>query len=385
MNRALRVAMVTPGYPPDAGGVEVHTGALATELRALGVDVRVLTARRGLASPRSELVDGVPVRAFPALATTAVSASARLVGAGLAAFVGADLVHVHGYHAASAVSALTGFAAPVVLTPHYHGGGHTPVAELLHTGYRYVGRGIVRAARAVICVSEAERSALVADMPGAAPRTVVIPNGVHTAELAAAAPWPGERPTVLALGRLEPYKGVARLVAAAGRLPRDAQVVVIGEGSQREELETLAALNGVGDRVRILGALPTADVRRWLRTARVLVSLSAHEAFGMAPVEAVAAGARVVLTDIPAHREIVADHLGPAAELVPLGAGTEEVAAAVTAALTAPPPSDAHVPDWADIARRTAEVYEAALTRTPIRASTGPAPTPSAASRRQPA
>jgi glycosyltransferase involved in cell wall biosynthesis len=361
--RPLRVAMVTPGYPPDAGGVEAHTGALATELRALGVDVRVLTARRGLTSPRSELVDGVPVRAFPALSTTAVSASPRLVGAGLAAFVGADLVHVHGYHAASAVSALTGVAAPVVLTPHYHGGGHTPVAELLHTGYRYVGRGIVRAARAVICVSEAERAALVADMPSAAPRTVVVPNGVHTACLAAATPWPDEPPTVLSLGRLEPYKGVARLVAAAARLPRGAQVVVVGEGSQREELETLAALNGVGDRVRILGSLPTAEVRRWLRTARVLVSLSAHEAFGMAPVEAVAAGARVVLSDIPAHREIAADLLGSAARLIPLSSCPEEIAEAVTGALTQPPPGDARVPDWADVAQRTLDVYRAALAR----------------------
>lgn len=57
-------------------------------------------------------------------------------------------------------------------------------------------------------------------------------------------------------------------------------------------------------------------LHRWLRTARVLILLSAHEAFGMAPMEAAAAGCRVVLSDIAAHREIALDYLGESTVLV---------------------------------------------------------------------
>ena len=57
---------MTPGFPPAQGGVESHTGALVRELAAAGVDVRVLTARRGLRRAVDEVCDGVPVRVYPA-------------------------------------------------------------------------------------------------------------------------------------------------------------------------------------------------------------------------------------------------------------------------------------------------------------------------------
>ena len=58
----MKVALVTPGFPPAQGGVESHTGALVRELAAADVDVRVLTARRGLRRAVDEVRDGVPVR-----------------------------------------------------------------------------------------------------------------------------------------------------------------------------------------------------------------------------------------------------------------------------------------------------------------------------------
>jgi glycosyltransferase involved in cell wall biosynthesis len=355
--RPLRVTLVTPGFPPEQGGVESHTGALARELAALGVQVRVLTARRGLRRAQDETRDGVAVRVFPAWRTTTMSVSPRLLFAGLRAFRHADVVHVHSYHAACGFAALSGLVAPVVFTPHYHGDGHTAAAKALHRAYRFVGRLLLRAARAVICVSRAEEAAVLADVPAVAGRTHVLPNGVDTALVRAARPYAGEPPTVVSLGRLEPYKGVATLLRAAGSLPDGTQVVVIGEGSQRAELEKLAAELGVADRVRFLGVIDGEAVHRWLRTAAVLVSLSDHEAFGMAPIEAACAGARVVLSDIPAHREIVAEYLGAAATL--LTPAPDAVAAAVSARLAEAGRVAVDVPDWSRIAAATLDVYRA--------------------------
>jgi glycosyltransferase involved in cell wall biosynthesis len=355
--RTLRVTLVTPGFPPEQGGVESHTGSLARELAALGVDVRVLTARRGVRRVQDETRDGLRIRVFPAWRTTAMSISPRLLLAGLRAFRDTDVVHVHSYHASCGFAALSGLVAPVVFTPHYHGGGHTPQAAAIHRVYRFVGRALFRAARAVICVSRAEEAAVLADVPAVAGRTHVLPNGVDTAAFRAAEPYPAQPPTVVSLGRLEPYKGVATLLRAVPALPEDAQVVVIGEGSQRAELEKLAAELGVADRVRFLGVVDAESVRRWLRTAAVLVSLSDHEAFGMAPIEAACVGARVVLSDIPAHREIVADYLGPAATLV--SPTQDAVVEAVTARLAETGRVATDVPDWSRIAAATLAVYRA--------------------------
>jgi glycosyltransferase involved in cell wall biosynthesis len=360
LGRPMRVVIVTPGYLPDQGGVETHTTRLATELAALGVNVRVLTARRGIRRPRTEQRDGVLVQVFPAWRSTVLSISPRLLWAALRAYRDADLVHVHSYHAACGFAALTGLVAPVVLTPHYHGGGHSGLAVALHRGYRFVGRALFRCAHAVVCVSRSERDAVVADFPSTHGRTHVVPNGVDTRAIRSAEPYAGEPPTVLSLGRLEPYKGVAGLLRAGPALPPDTQLVVIGEGSQREELEKLAVELGLADRVRFLGVVGSDELNRWLRTAGVLVSLSEHEAFGMAPVEAACAGARVVLSDIPAHREIVADYLGDAARLVT--PEPDVVASAVAGQLALTGRAEVEVPDWRWIAGRTVEVYRAVRT-----------------------
>ncbi|EWC60394.1 Glycosyltransferase [Actinokineospora spheciospongiae] len=359
MTAPLRVTLVTPGFPPERGGVEAHTGHLARELSARGVDVRVLTARRGVPRPVLERPGGVPVRVFPAWRTTVMSISPRLLLAGLRAGRGSDVVHVHSYHAACGFAALGGFARPVVFTPHYHGGGHSRQASALHVVYRFVGRLLFRAARAVVCVSRAERDQLVGDFPGAADRAHVVPNGVDVAAIRAAEPFPDQPRTVLSLGRLEPYKRVAALLRALPLLPPDVQVVVVGTGSQSDELRGLAADLGVAGRVRFTGGVDDHQVHRWLRTAAVLVSLSEHEAFGMAPVEAAAAGAGVVLSDIPAHREIAAEHLGGAARLV--GPEPAAVAAAVTQALAETRRDEADVPDWGRIAEETLAIYRSAL------------------------
>ncbi|MEC3980061.1 glycosyltransferase family 4 protein [Amycolatopsis sp. H20-H5] len=357
MSGPLRVTLVAPGFPPERGGVEAHAGHLVRQLTALGVEMRVLTARRGLRRPVTETREGVRITTFPAWRTTVMSVSPRLLLAGLRASRDADLVHVHSYHAACGFAALGGFFAPVVLTPHYHGGGHSTGAVLLHRGYRFVGRLLFRAARAVICVSRAERDLVLRDFPAAATRTWVVPNGVNLAAIRAAEPFPGQPRTILSLGRLEPYKRVAVLLHALPDLPSDAQLVVVGDGSQLDELRKLTRELGIADRVRFTGPISTAEVHRWLRTARVLVSLSEHEAFGMAPVEAAAAGAGVVLSDIPAHREIAADHLGALADLI--DPEPRAVAAAVTARLDDAERTEANVPDWARIAEETLAVYRA--------------------------
>lgn len=356
----LHVVVVSPGYPPDRGGVEEHVAQLSRRLVAGGDAVRVLA---GTSDPalrgREEVIDGVLVRRYRSLPTPGMTTAPGLVAAGLREAGRGDLLHVHSYHALSGLAALAGRRHPVVLTPHYHGAGHSPAARVLHGGYRHLGARLVAAADRVVCVSTAEALLLERDFPGVGARTAVIPNGAPTAAIRAARPWPETRPTVIAVGRLEPYKGHDRLVEAMTDVP-GAQLVVVGRGPERDALRARAAALGLADRVRVLDDVATPALHRWLRTADVLVSMSGHEAFGMAAVEAAAAGCRTVLSDIPAHREVAREHLGGSAALVPLTAGPELLATAVRCALEETGREGrprVEVPDWDDVAARTRAVY----------------------------
>jgi glycosyltransferase involved in cell wall biosynthesis len=87
--------------------------------------------------------------------------------------------------------------------------------------------------------------------------------------------------------RFVPYKRVPMIVEAFAAMP-DRELVVIGDGPQRREVARLAAPN-----VRLLGHVPRADLPRWLAGARAFV-FAAVEDFGIAPIEAQAAGTPVI-------------------------------------------------------------------------------------------
>lgn len=87
--------------------------------------------------------------------------------------------------------------------------------------------------------------------------------------------------------RFVPYKRVPMIVEAFRGLP-DRELVVIGDGPQRREVARAA-----GPNVRLLGHVATADLARWVAGARAYV-YAAVEDFGIAPIEAQAAGTPVI-------------------------------------------------------------------------------------------
>ncbi len=353
----MNIALVSPGYPPTLGGVESHVGRLADGLAARGHRVEVFTARRGIRRPSSAPAGGVLVHIYPAWRTTSLSAAPRVVVAAARQRRRFDLIHVHSFHASSGFAAALGGPVPVVFTPHYHGGGHTALARTLHRAYGVLAGRPFRRADAVICVSAAEEAMVLRDHPEVAGKLTVIPNGVDADSLRAAVPYDEPVPTVLGVGRLEPYKRFDLLIRAMAEVP-DAQLVVVGAGGQQPDLHRLAADLGMSGRVRILGGLSDAEVRRWFATARVFVSLSEHEAFGIAPLEAAVAGARVVLSDIAAHRELADRFLGPIATFSPTHAAG--VAEDIRGALRDRDgiPALVEVPDWSRVVALTEAVYQ---------------------------
>jgi glycosyltransferase involved in cell wall biosynthesis len=110
---------------------------------------------------------------------------------------------------------------------------------------------------------------------------------------------------VLYAGRLDPEKRVSRLLEAVAIARRELPMtaLICGEGILGDELRLLAARLGISDAIKFAGDIEnTSSV---LRRADLFVSLGCAEGAPNAVQEAVVAGVPVLLSDVPAHRELL--------------------------------------------------------------------------------
>lgn len=171
----------------------------------------------------------------------------------------------------------------------------------------------VRRARGLVCISQTTARELVAHFPAAAPKITVAPLGVSPDLFAASAsadaglPAPG---FVLAVGTLEPRKNLPRLVSAYRQLPRILQdahplVVVGAEGWQTGEI--VAAFDSLGERCIRLGHVSDQALSELYRRCAVFCYPSLGEGFGLPVLEAMAAGAAVVTSNLSSLPEVGGD------------------------------------------------------------------------------
>jgi glycosyltransferase involved in cell wall biosynthesis len=143
-------------------------------------------------------------------------------------------------------------------------------------------------------------------------KLVVIPNGVRVAEGSAvprvALGLREDAFVVCGAGRLSPEKGFDHLIEALG-MPslhgRNLELVIAGEGPERDALERLAAARGMGNRVHLLGH--REDLHGVLRAADAFVLSSRHEGMSNVLMEAMALGLPCVVTPVGGVEELVVD------------------------------------------------------------------------------
>lgn len=134
------------------------------------------------------------------------------------------------------------------------------------------------------------------------------------------APLPPSSRRLVCVGRLCEQKGQALLVEAAARLARSGshfELVLVGDGELRREVERLIAELGLQERVSITGWADSAEIRRQLAAARALVLPSFAEGLPVVIMEAFAASRPVISTRIAGIPELVED--GVNGWLIPAG------------------------------------------------------------------
>jgi rhamnosyl/mannosyltransferase len=179
----------------------------------------------------------------------------------------------------------------------------------------FIRRTLRRADRIVVSdPSIIDRSPLVAEH---AAKCVVIPFGVDIDYWAAlddrqrrevAALRTRHPRLIVSTGRLVPYKGYPVLLEAMKSV--DGELIIIGDGADRERLQDLAKANGVADRVTFKGFLSRDEIKLHFHAAKVfaLASISSAEAFGIVQIEAMACGVPVVNTRLPTAVPNIARH-----------------------------------------------------------------------------
>ncbi len=253
-----------------------------------------------------------------------------------------------------------------------------PLVATFHTSFEdsdFAESPLLRAARRLAPSSVAridEAVAVSSAAAEAARRTwrlnpVIIGNGVDTSELSAAwssaSPWRGgDRPRICFLGRFEePRKGLEFFLGAVRRVRLnhpDLDAVVVGPGS----------IPAHSDQVRFLGALPDAERDRVLGSSDVYVAPNTGgESFGIVLVEAMAAGAMVVATDLSGFREVLTDDRGLVGWLTPAG-DSAALARAINQALASGSTElaerglrRARQFDWDSVGPQLVERYRAAI------------------------
>ncbi|MDQ6672266.1 MAG: glycosyltransferase family 4 protein [Chloroflexota bacterium] len=120
------------------------------------------------------------------------------------------------------------------------------------------------------------------------------------------------RPTVLFVGRLEKRKGLKFLLRAWPKVlerKANARLVVVGRGRPLEGYRRFAVRQGWSpDDVTFAGYVPSEDLPRYYQSCDVFCAPNTgQESFGIVLLEAMAAGAPIVASDIPGYRDVVSD------------------------------------------------------------------------------
>jgi glycosyltransferase-like protein len=314
----MKIALLTYSTKPR-GGV-VHTLALAEALGRAGAEVDVWTLGRGGDTTFYRAVDpSVGIRAVPFPEEPGEDVGARIqrsIAVLREAFTPGVYDIVHAQDCISANAAL-----PCLRTIHHLDTFSTPALVACHE--RAVVEPVGR-----ICVSESVAAEVKAGW-GLSP--VVIPNGVDAARFARAAGPEGADvreswreklgPYVLALGGIEPRKGSIDLLEAYALMRRrrgDVRLVFAGGETLFDYRDYRAAFERraeeLGVQHEMLGVVAEEQLPALVAGAAAMAFVSTKEGFGLAAMEALAAGVPVVARDLPVLREVFGDAVRFASE-----------------------------------------------------------------------
>jgi len=352
--------MMCPYSLTIPGGVQAQALGLTRVLRELGHEARLLAPCDGPppASFVTALGNSIPTAANGSVAPLAPDAAAALRTIRAVWDESFDVIHLH-EPLAPGPTWVTVVLNPAPMVGTFHAAGRS-------SGYRYLkplpklmaGRLVTR------CAVSADAAALAREYLGGTYELVF--NGIEVERFASATPVPSGGPAVFFLGRHEPRKGLRTLLEAMAFLPEDVKLWVGSDGPETAELRAQFP----DPRFEWLGRLTDGEKAARMRGASVACFPSLRgESFGVVLLEAMAAGAPVVASDLPGYRNVARPDVE--ALMVPPGDATSLAAAlkrvledaSLAAGLRRAGDARASHFSMSALAHRYVEIYEEAVSR----------------------
>ena len=339
----IRVLHICRRFRPFPGGVEKYVHDLAYAQAAAGREVTILTLDRDVAGPTKglphrETMDGLEVIRLPGRGTPQFAVTYRpdRIWREIARH---DVVHLHDLRFAltSGVVGATIARRPRIFHTHgliFHGAGGTRLKRLAVR--LYFGPLLRLSGARVVADSPTDRALLLRDAPYMEKRTLTCLNAIPLAPLLAL----GRKPIagrVVSIGRMVPNKALPDLVRALARIGDvEWSLVLAGEPDPAEvaRIEAVAAELGMRERVGIVPGFDEREMPRLLESAALAAFPSTGEGFGIALLEAMAAGVPLLANRIPAHEALLGGDL--AGQLTDFG-DPDEAARAIRSLMGAGP------------------------------------------------
>ncbi len=312
VNGRLHVAMIIQDFLPRGGGAERQIASLAPLLKALGVEISVLT-RHYPGMPRYEVLRGIPVQRLPAPGPKYFAGAIYILGMLVSLMRDRpDIIHAHGLlsPAASAVIAKYLLGIPVIAKV-LRGGPLGDIDRIRDKPFSKIRSKLLSKGVDIFLAISQEIDRELDRLGVPEERRIRIPNGVDTDRFGVL-PASGKQaaksslglpdaPVVIYTGRLVPEKRVDLLVEIwndVRSVHPDAHLYILGTGEQETQLRDSA-----GSGIVFVGY--TDDVPAYLAAADIYVLPSETEGLPNSLLEAMSAGLAVVATSVGGTPDVI--------------------------------------------------------------------------------
>jgi phosphatidylinositol alpha-mannosyltransferase len=295
----LRIAMVSPYSVSVPGGVQAQVLGLARELRRIGHEVRVLAPCDG---PPPEpfvtpLGNSLPTAANGSVAPLAPDPSAALRTIRALNDEAFDIIHLHEpIVPGPTVTALLLKLAPTVGT--FHAAGDSTSYRVLNKTARWAAEHLTTR----VAVSDSAKELAHRYLGG---EYTTLFNGIELQRYQRPHVEREETPTIFFCGRYEPRKGLEVLLQAMSHVPADVTLWIASDGIGIDDLQNTY---GADSRIKWLGRISEEDKLNRLARCSVFCAPSLRgESFGIVLLEAMAAGAPLVASNISGYNNVASN------------------------------------------------------------------------------
>ncbi len=304
----MNILMVTNEFPPRIGGIQTHVYELSKALVNLGHQVYVLTRLKDTSLPQKETRDGINIYRCKLVDSHLVyNWQLRRKLRNMISSFNIEVIHVHGMRPLVASKNL---GVPVIFTNHT-----SSFIKRSQQGKRIQQKMLKQLEIASTILAPSQVLVEQSKKTGYMGPIKFISNGVDVekfcpgvSEVRAKLKIPDYAFVIIMAGRLHPIKGVVYLAKAISTINHpDLHVIVVGEGSERIEFETIIQSSSYAERVHMLGVISNDNMPDIYRAADASILPSLMEATSIAGLEAMACGLAVIGTNVGGLPVIIND------------------------------------------------------------------------------